>query len=88
MGRCVIVTVLAIATGLVAAAPAAAGGSPAPAPAAAPQWKVQPTPLPGYGDGGSWQDGSFEAVSCATASYCMTVGTLPGGVAPFAASYF
>src|SRR5258708_696961 len=75
----VIVMVLVIASGLVAAASAAAaGGSPAPAPAAAPQWKVQPTPLPDYGDGGSWQDGYFEAVSCPTTSVCIALrrGTL------------
>lgn len=67
-------TVLAIAAGLVGAAPAAAGGSPAPASGTAPQWKVQPTPLPDYGEGGSWQDGSFSAVACPTTSYCIALG--------------
>ena len=70
-----IVTVLVIASGLVAAAPAAAaGGSSAAASAPTPQWRVQPTPLPDYGDGGSWQDGYFEAVSCPTTSVCLALG--------------
>ena len=61
--------------GLVAAAPAAAAvGSPPAAPAPTPQWRVQSTPLPDYGDGGSWQDGYFEAVACPTSRFCLALG--------------
>jgi hypothetical protein len=44
------------------------------------RWNLQQIPNGAYA--------GVSGVSCATASYCMTVGTLPGGVAPFAASYF
>jgi hypothetical protein len=63
--------VLGFATVLIAPVPAAAATPP---PAPTPHWQVQPTPLPDYGDGGSWQDGYFEAVSCPTTSFCIALG--------------
>jgi hypothetical protein len=58
------VVVLAVGLGL---------GTAGPAVAAAPKWRVQPTPLPSYGDA-SWQDGELSAVSCPTESFCAALG--------------
>ena len=71
--RRVIVTVMVGVSGLVAAAPVAAAGQP-PAYVMPPHWQVQPTPLPDYGDGGAWQDGAFETVSCPTTRLCIALG--------------
>lgn len=66
-----IVRMLAVVGGLVAAAPATgADGTPTPTP----QWRIQRSPLPDYGDS-SWQDGEFEAVSCPNTSFCIALGS-------------